>query len=121
MRGGSTKWAIDGSFDHRHTPTVSSAGWIAYSTRAKSHLCGAFYEVSPDASACRGELLGLTALHLITFAMKLPYNINTLIGSMHCDNEHVLIKASLFCHRIPPDSKHGDLLWLLRNQTHHAQ
>ena len=62
-------WCTDGSFDRVVLPDVSSAGWIIFDPDTKSWLEGSFYEVSGDASAYRGELLGLAALHLIAAAV----------------------------------------------------
>ncbi len=115
VRDGIAEWVTDGSFDRKRAPSISSAGWIIFCPTTKSYLRGAFYEVSPDASAYRGELLGLTALHLLALAMKLHYNIDSKMGKIHCDNERALGRASFYRRRIPPGSKHGDILRLLRN------
>jgi hypothetical protein len=40
---------------------------------------------------------------------------------MHCDNERALGKASIYRRRIPPGSKHADLLRLLRSVKHDLQ
>ena len=37
---------------------------------------------------------------------------------MHCDNEQALGKASIYCKRILPGSKHADLLHLLHSIKH---
>lgn len=108
-------WVTDGSYDRKRAPSISSAGWIIFCPQTKSYVRGAFYEVSPDSSAFRGELLGLTALHLFALALKLHYGIETNMGSVHCDNERALGRASLYRRRIPPGAKHGDLLRSLRN------
>jgi hypothetical protein len=57
----------------------------------------------------------MTALHLLAKAMKLHYHIDSKMGSMHCDNERAIGRASFCRRRIPPSSKHGDPLRLLRN------
>jgi hypothetical protein len=80
VRDGIAEWVTNGSFDRKRAPSISSAGWIIFCPTTKSYLRGAFYEVSPDASAYRGELLGLTALHLLALAMKLHYNIDSKMG-----------------------------------------
>jgi hypothetical protein len=72
--------------------------------------------ISKDLST--GELLGLTALHILAIAMKLHFKVDGHMGSMHCDNERALGRAKLFRRRIPSGSKHGDLLRLLRNIKH---
>jgi hypothetical protein len=115
IKNGSAIWVTDGSFDRVRAPSISSADWIIYCPKTKQFLRGSFYEISPDSSAFRGELLGLTALHLIAIAMRLHFKIEGHMGSMHCDNERALGMEELFRRRIPPGSKHGDLLRLLRN------
>ena len=84
---GDAKRVTDGSLDRKRAPTISSTGWIIFCPTTKSYLCGAFYEVLSDASAFWGELLGLTALHLLALAMKLHYGIDCKMDSMYCDNE----------------------------------
>ena len=115
VKEGRARWVTDGSFDRKRAPSISSAGWIIFCPKTKSYLRGAFYEVSPDASAFRGELLGLTALHLIALALKTHYGYDSTMGSIHCDNERALGRAKLYRRRIPPGTKHGDLLRSLRN------
>ena len=78
VRNGS---ATDGSFDRIRAPAISSAGWIIFCPKTKHFLRGSFYEMSPDSSAYRGELLGLTALHLIASAMRLHFKIDKAMGT----------------------------------------
>lgn len=115
VENGRAKWVTDGSYNRKCAPSISSAGWIIFCPKTKSYLRGAFYEVSPDASAFCGELLGLTALHLLALAMKLHYGIDSKMGSMHCDNARALGHANLYRRRIQSGSKHGDLLRLLQS------
>ena len=66
IHNGTAIWCTDGSYNRVIMPTISSAGWVIFHPKTRHHLRGAFYEDSgPTASACRGELLGLTALHLL--------------------------------------------------------
>jgi hypothetical protein len=51
-------------------PDVSSTGWTIFDPATHSHIHGNFYKVSDSASAYRGKLLGLTALHLVACAFK---------------------------------------------------
>ena len=113
---GSAIWCTDGSFDRVMMPDVSAAGWVVFDPKTKSHLLGSFFEVSSSgASSYRGELLGLTALHLVAAAMMELYGEATAPNNMYCDNERALDKAKLHCRRISPTTKHGDCLRLLRN------
>lgn len=79
---------------------------------------GSFFEISGEAAApgsYRGELLGLTALHLVACAFcelyGEPDNKNTLI----CDNQSALNRAAEFRRRISTSAHHSNLLRLLRN------
>jgi hypothetical protein len=63
-------WCTDGSFDRLQMPEVSSTGWVIFDPISKYHIKGSFFEISKDASAYRGKLLGLTALHLVAAAIS---------------------------------------------------
>ena len=118
IQDGSALWCTDGSFDRSIMPNISSSGWIIFDPATKSHIKGSFYEISPFAGSYRGELLGLTALHLVAFAIQILFGQPSSPCTICCDNERALAKASLFRRRIPPASKHGDLLRLLRNLSY---
>jgi hypothetical protein len=116
IQDGSAIWCTDGSFDRVIQPTTSSSGWVIFDPKTKHHLRGAFYEDSgPYASAYRGELLGLTALHLVASAIVELYGKPASQNTMYCDNQRALEKAKWHRRRISPATKHGDLLRLLRN------
>lgn len=53
--------------------------------------------------------------------MKLHFKLDGPFGTMHCDNERALGKASIYRRRIPSGSKHADLLRLLRSIKHDLQ
>ena len=110
IKNGTATWVTGGSFDRVRAPTFSSAGWIIFCPKTKHYLRESFYETSPDSSAYQGELLGLTALHLLAIAMKLHFKLDGPMGTMQCDNECALGWAKLFRRRIPSGYKHGDLL-----------
>jgi hypothetical protein len=101
VKNGSAIWVTDGSFDRVCAPDICSAGWIIYCPQTRHYLQGSFYETTPDSNAFRGELLGLTALHILAIAMKLHFKVDGRMGSMHCDNERALGRAKLFRRRIP--------------------
>lgn len=105
----------DGSFDRSKAPRVSGAGWIFACTKRRKVVFGAFHELSDAASSYRGELLGLTAVHLlISFVMEF-YNIDHAGGSIHCDNKGALYQASVYRRRIKTNAHHADLLRNLRS------
>jgi hypothetical protein len=115
IKEGRAIWCTDGSFDRLQMPNVSSAGWVIFDSVSKQHIKGSFFEVSEDASAYRGELLGLTALHLVAAAISELFGVIENSNELFCDNERALGKAKLYRRRVPSASKRGDLLRLLRN------
>jgi hypothetical protein len=116
IQSGKAIWCTDGSFDRLALPDVSSAGWVVFDPETKHHIMGSFYEVSgATAGSYRGELLGLAALHLLAVAIVELFGDIPIKNKLYCDNERALAKAKLFRRRIPPASKHGDILRLLRN------
>jgi hypothetical protein len=116
IRNGTAIWCTDGSFDRIVMPTTSSSGWVIFDPLTKHHIRGAFYEDSgQSASAYRGELLGLVALHLVASAIVELYGPTEVANTMFCDNQRALEKAKWYRRRISPSSKHSDLLRLLRN------
>ena len=108
---------VDGSYDRVVMPDVSSAGWTVFDPKTTSHIKGCFSEVSGEVAAgsYRGELLGLTALHLVAFAFKELYDEPDCRNMMICDNESALNRAAEFRRRISTLAHHSDLLHLLRN------
>lgn len=116
VKEGTAIWCTDGSFDRVMMPDVSSAGWVIFDPLTNNHLHGSFYEVSGDtAGSYRGELLGLTALHLVACAIKELFGDFERANQLFCDNERALGRAKDSRRRVPPGSKHADLLRLLRN------
>ena len=117
VKNGTAIWCTDGSFNRVMMPDISSAGWVVFDPLTKHHLHGSFYEVSGEdaASAYRGELLGLTALHLVAVAIKELFGEIDASNALYCDNERALGKAKWTGRRISPSTKHSVLLRLLRN------
>jgi hypothetical protein len=89
IKNGSAIWCTDGSFDRVVMPTILSAGWVIFDPLTKHHIRGSFYY----ASAYRGELLGLTALHLVACAIVELYGKLDKKNTMFCDNQRALEKA----------------------------
>ena len=97
-------------------PDVSSAGWVIFDPLTTSHLKSSFFELSgATAGSYKGELLGLTALHLVGCAFAELYGKPGTRNKMVCDNKRALHKAKSHNRRVPPAAKHGDLLRLLCN------
>ena len=70
LRNGTAVLVTDGSFDRKRAPLVSGAGWVITCRTAQKFLRGSFYKTSVSASAYRGELLGLVALHTLALALS---------------------------------------------------
>ena len=76
LRNDTALLVTDGSFDvKKKAPHTSGAGWLNCCTRSHKMLRGSFYETSPSASAYRGELLGLVALHTLSLALTKYYHL----------------------------------------------
>ena len=69
LKNGSAVMVTDGSFDRKREPLISGAGWEITCRKARKFLKGSFFEISNSASAYRGEVLGLLALHTLIFAL----------------------------------------------------
>ena len=112
----------DGSFDRKKSPKVSAAGWIICCRRSQKMLRGSFFEVSSavSASAYRGELLGLVALHTFMFALVSYYQTGTGSGKMCCDNIGALNQANWKRKRVKTGAKQSDLLRALRTIQSHS-
>jgi hypothetical protein len=111
----------DGSYDRKRAPTISGAGWMIVCTKSHKTLRGSFYEISHSASAYRGELLGLVALHTLVWGIVTFYNLDAAKGLIVCDNEGALYKSSYRPLRIKNGAKQADLLRALRSLKLHKQ
>jgi hypothetical protein len=76
LTNGTAVLVTDGSYDRKLAPRVSGAGWTFCCRRTQRIVRGSFYEVSPSASAYRGELLGLVALHTLSLALTSYYQVD---------------------------------------------
>ena len=77
---GTAVLVADGSYDRRRAPMVSGAGWVITCRTARKFLRGSFFKTSALASAYRGELLGLVALHTLAFAVAKYHSIEQVGG-----------------------------------------
>ena len=79
-RCGSAVMVTDGSFDRKRAPLISGAGWEITCRKARTFLKGSFFEISTSASAYRGGLLGLVALHTPIYAITQYYKLEKAHG-----------------------------------------
>ena len=110
IRRDSAVMVTDGSFDRKRAPHVSGAGWEITCHKAKTFLKGSFFEISNSASAYRGELLGLVALHTLIYAIGQYYKLEEAHGKICCDNITALYKSKDRRRRIKNGAKQADLL-----------
>ena len=114
LTNGTAVLVTDGSFDRSLAPNVSGAGWTFCCRRTERIVRGSFYEVSPSASAYRGELLGLVALHTLSLALTSYYQVDRGKGKVCCDNIGALNQSSKWVRRVRTGSKQSDLLRAIR-------
>ena len=113
VAAGEAVWVGDGSYNRKIAPETSGGGWIIYCPSSKASIRGNFYEILDDAGSYRAELLTLAALHILALAFMLHYTLPGSLGHLWCDNERALVKSKFYRRRIPPSSKHADILRVL--------
>ncbi len=106
--------STDGPFHRNKAPQVSGAGWIIACPQTGRMLQGSFYELSIDASAYRGELLGLVALHTLLHKIVTYYKIHSASGKIVCDSKLALNKFSCRGRKIRPGTAQANLFCTLR-------
>ena len=115
---GESIWVGEDSYNRKIAPEISGVGWIIYCPTSNASIRGNFYETSEDAGCYRAKLLTLVALHIMALAPKLHHNITSTLRHLWCDNERALAKSNSYRRQIPPNSKHADILRVLRNVKH---
>ena len=68
IRDGTLLAVTDGSFMSKRLSQVNSCAFILECTRGRGRIIGHYPEHSTAACVCRGELLGLLAIHLFLLA-----------------------------------------------------
>ena len=68
-------WCTDSTHRKKYAHKVSGAGWIAYCIKTGNKMTGNFFKIADDAGSCRGEQLGLWAIHHLTVALCMFYGI----------------------------------------------
>ena len=114
LQQGSAVLATDGSYSRIRGPTVCGAGWVFACQRSQRILCGSFYEFSTNASAYRGELLGLVALHTLVLHICKHYHLREAKGKIICDSQSALRESGRRQQRIRPGAAQGDIFLTLR-------
>eukprot|EP00804_Cyclotella_cryptica_P024305 CCRYP_012568-RA/>CCRYP_012568-RA protein AED:0.40 eAED:0.39 QI:0/0/0/1/0/0/3/0/484 len=102
IRAGTALWVTDGSYDHQQSPNISGVGWFIYAAGGENYVQGSFHEENNTASLYSAELLGLTALHLVALTMEKFQAHSGKLGTLCCDNEKSLYRATYLRQRIPP-------------------
>ena len=111
IQNGTLCAVTDGSYIREMHPELCSAAFILECSQTGGRLMGSFPEWSPDASAYRGEMLGLLAIHLILLA------VNELHPDL--DGQVVLYSDCLGAisrvadvpeSRLPAKTKHANIL-----------
>jgi hypothetical protein len=104
----------DGSYIRELHPELCSAAFILECSAGRGRIVGSFPELSPDANAYRGELLGLLALHLILLAVNQLQPNLTGRAKIYSDCMSALERITdLPSGRIPSRIKHADILKIL--------
>lgn len=111
---GTVMMVADGSYARDLDPELCATGWIAVCVNTRKQVKGSFFERSLSASAYRGELLGMVALHALIVTVGAVYNLRTHRGSIHCDNLGALGKGRAHGRRVKSSMKQGDLVRALR-------
>jgi hypothetical protein len=104
----------DGSFIRELHPDVCSAAIIMECSESLERLTLSVIDTSPSASAFRGELLGLLAIHLILHSIQATSIELTGSAQIHSDCTGALrTVSSLPTSGIPPKWRHADILTIL--------
>ena len=98
----------DGSYSMEKAPDICGAGWVIYCTAARRRISARLVERSNSASAYRGELLGMLAIHVILFAIEEYYGV-TGDSKVLCDNKGAIYTFQKKSKRIPAGAKNNDI------------
>jgi hypothetical protein len=114
VRTGSLRAVTDGSYIKEMHPELCSAAFILECSVTGGRMIGSFPELSPDACAFQGEMLGLLAIHLLLLAIhKLHPDLGGQVA-LYSDCLGALGKvADLPQLRLPSSTKHADILKIM--------
>lgn len=114
IRTGSLRAVTDGSYIKEMHPELCSAAFILECSISGGRMVGSFPELSPDASAFRGEMLGLLAIHLILLAIHKLHPDLTGQVSIYSDCLGALGRVTdVPTTRLPARTKHADILKII--------
>ncbi len=111
ITAGSLVAVTDRSYTRQLDPCSCSSAFVLECTQGRGRLIGSFKEASRAANACRGELLGLMAVHLILVSMNWVHR--SLHGSAQVVSDCLgaLQRVTyLPPYRMPSRCKHSDIL-----------
>ena len=102
IEAGTCLAVTDGSYIKEFCPNVCSAVFVLESREGRGRIIGSFLEKTVTACACRGETLGLMAIHLLLLtANRVWPNLSGTV-SLHSDCKGTLERnANLPATRIP--------------------
>jgi hypothetical protein len=114
IRNGTLRAVTDGSYIKEMHPELCSAAFILECSQTGGRMIGTFPELSSDACAYRGEMLGLLALHLILLAVnKLHTDLDGQVA-LYSDCLGALTRvATIPQSRIPSSTRHSDILKII--------
>lgn len=116
IRNGTLLVVTDGSYIKEMHPELCSATFVleCSQTETGGRMIGSFPELSPDACAYPGKMLGLLALHLILLAVnKLHPELDGQVA-LYSDCLGALSRvATVPASRIPSSTKHADILKII--------
>jgi hypothetical protein len=109
---GTAVLVTDGSYSRKIRSNIDGAGWMIYCrARCKVVFKGSFYKWCGSAGSYRGELLGLLAVRCMVLAVEKFYDLSAgQRGLVASDNLGGLNKSRERRKKIPPGSKHADIL-----------
>ena len=100
----------DGSYIRERHPHLNSAAFVFECSKGRGRLFGSFIEITPEACAYRGELLGLMVIHLILLQINDFHK--GIQGSVHIYSDCLgaLERVEqLLPYRIPSRCSHGEI------------
>ncbi len=116
IRQGSLFCCTDGSYMKEIAVEVDVCGaaWILYCEETGKSLKGEFTEQSKWADSCRGEQLGMLAIHVILLTVEEHFGESLSNANIFCDNLGTIHKYSTKYARVSPPAKNNDILRVLR-------
>ena len=114
LTAGSAMFVADGSYNREIDRGVCGTGWVVVCRSSRKMLRGSFFERSHSASAYRGELLGMVAVHALVANAAAVFGLESTHGSVHCDNLGALGKAKSHNRRVRSSLRQADAVRAIR-------